>query len=171
MNTPDIPAGPDWDVLAGQPIDAVDVENLSRVATMFSTVDPVPHDLVERLKFAISLDALEVELAVLQLSSDQMLTNRADSTSSVESMTFASGRLTTTITVSADGPDRVRIDGWIAPSGPAAVELHQGAGQHETTADDDGRFVFTDVPHGLTRFMIRPSDSDGRPVATPAVEI
>ena len=108
---------------------------------------------------------------MLQLSSDEMLTNRADSTSSVESMTFTSGRLTTTITVSHDGPDRVRIDGWIAPSGAAAVELHQGSGQQETTADEDGRFVFIDIPHGLTRFMIRPTDGDGRPVATPAVEI
>ncbi len=159
MNTSDTPA---WETLADQPLDSLDADILTRLAAMFADRDPVPADLVDRLQFAISLNTLEFELAVLQLSSDEVLTNRADSTSSVESMTFTS---------SADGPDRVRIDGWLAPSGSAVVELHQGPGQLESTADEDGRFVFIDVPHGLTRFMIRPSAGDGRPVATPAVEI
>lgn len=168
MNTSD---NTSWEALAEQPLDIQDSEILGRVATLFDVADPVPDDLVDRLQFAISMNALEFELAVLQLSSDELLTSRADSTSSVESLTFVSDQLTTTITLSGAGPDRVRIDGWLAPGGAAVVELHQGTGQQETTADEDGRFVFLDVPHGLTRFMIRPAAEDGRPVATPAVEI
>ncbi len=36
------------------------------------------------------------------------------------------------------------------------VELRIGDGRSRTTADDDGRFVFEDVPHGLARFVLRP---------------
>lgn len=172
MNNSDTPVGPDAEVLAGQPIDALDVEILGRVATMYDTVDPVPADLVERLQFAISLDSLEFELAVLELNTEELLTARSDQTSPVKSLTFTSDSLTTMVTIAPDGPDRVRIDGWLAPGGPATVELHQGSRVRTESADADGRFSFAEVEHGLTRFTIRPeAGSDRGPVVTPAVEI
>ena len=154
-------------------MDQVDAQILARVATLFGTMDPVPADLVERLQFAISLDALEFELAVLQLSSGEVLTNRADAARSVQSMTFASGHSPPR---SRSVPTARTGFGWTVGSRPAAgplVELHQGADHRETEADEDGRFVFADVRHGLTRFMVRPVGmaADDRPVVTPAVEI
>lgn len=172
MNNPHMPAGTDWNLLAAQPMDALDTEILGRVATMFDTVDPVPAELVERLQFAISLDALEFELAVLELGSDELMAARSDPASAVKSLTFTSDSLTTMVNIAPDGPDRVRIDGWLAPAGGARVELHQGTRVRIESADADGRFAFTDVEHGLTRFTIHPdAGSDRAPVATPAVQI
>jgi hypothetical protein len=175
MNTSEIPypgSGEAWEALALEPLDGADADILDRVARLYSELDPVPDDLVERLQFAISLNALEVELAVLQLSSGEQLAARAEPTSAVKTLTFTSDSLTTTVNISPDGPDRLRIDGWIAPATAAVVELYQGAECWEVSADGDGRFVFADVQHGLTRFLIRAgSDVAPLPVATPAVEI
>jgi hypothetical protein len=171
MNISDIPRGESWESLANEPLDVHDARILSRIARLYDELDPVPADLVERLRFAISLDALEVELAELQLSSGELLAARAEATSAVKTLTFSSDSLTTTVNISSDGPDRIRIDGWIAPAGVSVVELHQGSLVRQVPADEDGRFVFTDVEHGLTRFLIRPQSVDALPVATPAVEI
>ena len=171
MNISDIPQEESWESLANEPLDAYDAEVLSRIAQLYSDLDPVPDDLVDRLQFAISLDALEVELAELQLSSGELVTARSEAASAVQTLTFSSDSLTTTVNISFDGPDRVRIDGWIAPAGASLVELHQGSVVRQVSADEDGRFVFTDVEHALTRFLIRPQSADALPVATPAVEI
>jgi hypothetical protein len=171
MNISDIPREESWESLANEPLDAYDAGVLYRINQLYEHLDPVPEDLVERLQFAISLDALEVELAELQLGSGELLAARAESTSAVKTLTFTSDSLTTTVNISSDGPDRVRIDGWIAPGGASMVELHQGSQVRQIPADEDGRFVFTDVEHALTRFLIRPESTDALPVATPAVEI
>jgi hypothetical protein len=72
----------------------------------------------------------------------------------------------------AAGPDRVRIDGWVAPGAGAHVELRQLRESYETHADEDGRFVFEDVAHGLSRFVVKVAGTSNRPpVITPAVEI
>jgi len=171
MNISDIPRGESWESLANEPLDAYDADLIARIHQLYQELDPVPVELVDRLQFAISLDALEVELAELQLGSGELLAARAEPASAVKTLTFTSDSLTTTVNISSDGPDRVRIDGWIAPGGISLVELHQGSLVRQIPADEDGRFVFTDVEHALTRFLIRPQDTDALPVATPAVEI
>ena len=65
MNISDIPRGESWESLANEPLDAYDAEVLARINQLYAELDPVPVDLVDRLQFAISLDALEVELAEL----------------------------------------------------------------------------------------------------------
>ncbi|MFL6163389.1 MAG: carboxypeptidase regulatory-like domain-containing protein [Jatrophihabitantaceae bacterium] len=171
MNISGIPQEESWESLANEPLDAYDGEVLTRIKQLYEQLDPVPVDLADRLQFAISLDALEVELAELQLVSGELLAARAEPTSAVKTLTFTSDSFTTTVNISSDGPDRVRIDGWIAPGGVSLVELHQGSQVRQIPADEDGRFVFTDVEHALTRFLIRPQSADALPVATPAVEI
>ena len=42
--------------LADQPLDATDTALLTEVAALYDVVDPVPADLVERVKFALALD-------------------------------------------------------------------------------------------------------------------
>ena len=170
MNISEIPA---WESLAAEPLDDVDERILSQVGRLYDALDPVPADLVDRLQFAITLDALHVEIAKLQLASSGELAMRgAEQVNAVKTLTFSSESVTTMVTISSDGPDRVRIDGWAAPGANASVELHQGSTTREVTADPEGRFVFDDVEHGLTRFVIRAADVSAHPpVATPAVEI
>jgi hypothetical protein len=169
MNTSEIPA----EDLAGAPLDASDAAVLSMISDLYSYIDPVPSGLVERLQFSITLDALNAELAELQQLPEAMLASRAEQASMVKTLTFASDSLTTMVAISPDGPDRVRIDGWIAPGAEATVELHQGGELvREVSADADGRFVFEDLAHGLTRFVVRPAEPAAHPpVMTPAIEI
>jgi hypothetical protein len=169
MNTPT-----DWETLAGQPLDSADDRVMNAIATLYDRIDPVPGELVDRLKFAISLEALNAELAQLQqLPADTLAGARgAASASEVKTLTFTSDSLTTMVTISPSGPDRVRIDGWAAPGAGLVVELRQLETTLQTDADEDGRFVFDDVPHGLTRFTLRSAQpGDHPPVITPAVAI
>jgi hypothetical protein len=166
MNTSEMPA----EHLAGAPLDATDAIVLSMIADLYELVDPVPSDLVDRLQFSITLDALDAELAELQ--QQPALAFRSEQASVANTLTFASDSLTAMVAISPDGPDRVRIDGWIAPGAEAVVELRQGALVRRVSADADGRFVFEDVAHGLTRFMVSAADPGAHPpVVTPAVEI
>jgi hypothetical protein len=168
MNTSEIPA----EHRAGAPLDASDAVVLSKIADLYDYIDPVPADLVDRLQFSITLDALNAELAELQQLPEAALAARGEQTSVVTTLTFTSDSLTTMVAISPDGPDRIRIDGWIAPGAEAVVELHQGALTRQVSADADGRFVFEDVAHGLTRFVVSATDPGLHPpVMTPAVEI
>jgi hypothetical protein len=158
--------------LANEPIDATDVAVLGQLAQLYAAIDPVPDSLVERLQFAITLDALNAELAELQQQPMDAMAARSTEASEVKTLTFTSDSLTTMVTISAAGPDRVRIDGWAAPGGGARVELRQVETSVLVYADEDGRFVFDDVPHGLSRFVVHVQPESGRPpVITPAVEL
>jgi len=164
---------PDWERLATEPLDDVDDANLARIAAFYAESDPVPPHLTDELIFAISLEAMHAELATLVEQDLAMATARsAVQPTEVKTLTFSSDSLTTMVTISLSGPDRLRIDGWAAPGAQASIEMRQGAASVFTTADDDGRFVFEDVPHGMTRFVVRPADETAHPpVVTPAVEI
>ena len=59
MNAPH----PDEDVLAGQPMDADDERALALLRRHLTLVDPVPGDLAERVKFAMTVASLEAEVA------------------------------------------------------------------------------------------------------------
>jgi len=169
MNTSEMPAE---QRLADAPLDASDAAVLGMMADFYDRIDPVPLDLVDRLQFSITLDALNAELAELQQLPEAALSYRGEQASMVKTLTFASDSLTTMIAISPDGPDRIRIDGWIAPAAEASVELHQGTLRRQVAADADGRFVFEDVAHGLVRFVVSPADPGQHPpVMTPAVEI
>lgn len=160
------------DELAGEAVDERDVEALRLMARLYEALDPVPPGLSERVKFGLTLDALEAEIAELQRSVD-LVGTRADPAHDVQSITFTSATLTTMITVTPTSADRARIDGWIAPGGGVSVELRTVGGVREAVADDAGRFAFDDVPRGLVQFVLRPPATAGSAptVMTPSLEI
>ncbi len=163
---------PPGDSTADLPLDAYDDLIMSRIAALYQAIDPVPEELTERLQFAITLDALSMELAELERLPETAAARSSAHSSEVRTLTFTSDSLTTMVAMSPDGPDRLRIDGWVAPCAGVSVELRQGLLCRHATADPDGRFVFEDVAHGLTRFVVRaPEPASHPPVATPAVEI
>jgi hypothetical protein len=158
------------DALATGLIDDVDVRLLRRVAAEYELNDPVPDGLVEKLRFGITLDALNAEIA--QLERMDGLVGARGVSDEVQTITFTSQSLTTMVTISPAGADRVRIDGWIAPGGGVTVELRTATGAFEIRADADGRFVFDDVPRGLAKFVLRaPGGSSETPVVTPSIEL
>jgi len=156
------------DDVAAEAIDDGDVELLSRLAGVWAAADPMPADFVERLQFGITLDALQAEVAELQRE-DGLIGARGAGTD-VQTITFTSSQLTTMITVSSIGSGRVRVDGWAAPGAGLRVELRVQGGSLETVADQDGRFVFEDVPGGFGQFVLRAGD-DATPVITPSIDL
>ena len=162
----------DIEQLAASPIDDVDGRVLHDLAGIYDALDPVPDGLVERLQFAVTLDALHAELAELQHLDFAGARGDDVGATEVQTVTFTSESLTTMVTITHAGLDRVRLDGWIAPGGGVAVELRATGARMQTTADDDGRFVFEDVPRGLAQFVLRPPTTDEqRPVITPAIDL
>jgi hypothetical protein len=164
---------PDVDVLARGTIDATDERLLRRIGALYDLLDPVPDGLVEKLQFDVTLDALHAEVAQLQRFELEAAGARGDDAGAteVQTVTFTSESLTTMVTITHTGPDRVRIDGWAAPGGGVSIELRIAGSHLQASADADGRFVFEDVPRGLAQFVMRPSSTEAHPpVITPSID-
>jgi hypothetical protein len=159
---------PSLDDFANGDIDATDIGVLGHMRAVYDALDPVPNGLVDRIQFGITLDALHAEIAQLQRTHD-FVGVRADGVTDAQTVTFTSSSLTTMVTITPSGPDHVRVDGWIAPGGGVGVELRIVDDLLRTEADDDGRFVFENVPHGLAQFFLRRAGE--QPVVTPSITL
>lgn len=160
--------------LANQPLDATDAALLADIARLYEEVDPVPPGLIERLSFALALDELCAEVAKMSRVPADLAGVRGDAAVRTETMTFAAESLTAMITVTHVGPDRVRLDGWVAPAQSLQVRLRLQRGRLETLADAAGRFSFADLPDGFVQLSFHPEtggDDGGSAVVTPSFEL
>lgn len=165
------PRRPSLDDLASGAIDVQDARVLGQVASLYQTLDPVPSGLVERIRFGITLEAMHAEIAELQRGGP-LVGVRADEMTEAQTITFTSPSLTTMVTITPTSAELLRIDGWITPGTDVLIELRVADGVHTTTADEDGRFVLEDLPHGFAQFVIRPPAGSGQPpVVTPSIEL
>ncbi|MGI3781999.1 MAG: hypothetical protein ACRYG2_14620, partial [Janthinobacterium lividum] len=153
---------------AAGPIGAEDLALLERLGTLWQQHDPVPAGLADRIEFALTLDALETEVATLTRLDLAASGSRSGDTEAVRTVTFTSETLDTMVTLT-DAPDgTVRVDGWIAPGAAMRVEVLLEGSRLEVESDDDGRFVLESVPKGLATFALHPG---GRTVLSPAIEL
>ncbi len=158
-------------------IDARDIANLGHVRDLFGHADPVPSDLAERVKFAITVHALHAEVAEL-MDSALLTTRGAEATvepTPTESVTFTAASLSLMVSAgpmdSDELEDRVRVDGWVTTPG-ARVEAVTAEGSSSVISDANGRFVLDDLPHGPVHFVVTdPGNEDPRPVITPTIQI
>jgi hypothetical protein len=89
-------------------------------------------------------------------------------------ITFDADSRTIMITVAERAGGRVRIDGWLAPGEALLVELRspEPAGPRTVTADEGGRFVFDEVPHGMAQLVVHPPPGSDVPgVVTPSLRL
>ena len=158
-------------------IDARDIANLGHVRDLFGHADPVPSDLAERIKFAITVHALHAEVA--ELMDSALLTTRGAEAkvepTPTESVTFTAASMSLMVTAgpmdSDETEDRVRVDGWVTTPG-ARVEAVTSEGSISVISDANGRFVLDDLPHGPVHFVVTdPGNEDIRPVITPTIQI
>lgn len=149
-----------------QPFDSTDEAILRELRETASRLDPCPADLAERVKFALTVQALQAEVAELTLQAE--LVSRTFATqepAEATTVTYSTEGLSIMVTTSRDGLGRSRIDGWLT-CGPAEVELDLGrSGRRTVDADAGGRFVLADLPPGPAHLLVRPAQ--GRPVVTP----
>ncbi|WP_407936542.1 carboxypeptidase regulatory-like domain-containing protein [Lentzea tibetensis] len=145
-----------------------DTAVLSELNRLVDEIDPPPADLLDRVKFAIALEDLDVEVARWE---------RAGSFAGVRggqtgTITFTVDNLTLMVNFTSTG-SRHRIDGWLVPAGEHTVEVRVADHQSSTTkADDGGRFVLADVPTGTTQILVHLVNSRGEPgrtVVTPTI--
>jgi hypothetical protein len=159
-------------ISADEPLDETDHSILDQIQQAFRAADPMPAGLPDRIRLALALRDLEVEIARLTAVEDQpLLTARGEEHS--QTITFESDSLTIMIRIDANKDGTARIDGWLAP--PQACEVQIKGSGHPLTvpADEHGRFAFPAVPRGTAQLVIRPTGpaagSGGRTVVTPAL--
>ncbi len=149
------------------PMDALDSEILRQLSGMFDVLDPARDDMADEVLFAISLAALDAELATLEDASSLQL--RTSSAIPTDAVTFTSSALQLMVSATRDDGS-LRIDGWITGGG-LEVELISGTTSRSATSDAQGRLVWRGVPPGPIRFLMHPVDGSARPVLTPVIEL
>ncbi len=158
---------------AGQ-IDDADGRALATLRRVYELGDPVPPSLLDRVKFAITLDDLEADVARLQREAvSEQAAARSDNDLKAQTVTFTSEALTTMVTITPLPANAVRLDGWASPGAFLEVELRIGEETRHVVADEDGRFVFEQVAHGFAQLVLRQNGrrEGDHPVITPAIEI
>jgi hypothetical protein len=158
--------------LAAEPMDQDDFAVLNALRAYYDEHDPVPDGLVERIQFEITLDALQAEVATLTQLDLADAGARGSAPEAVRTITFTSESATTMVTISPTGEGLVRVDGWLAPGAGVRVELLLADGSRNSVADEDGRFVFEEVPAGLAKFALYlPAGATSATVVSPTVEL
>ena len=162
--------------LAAQPLDDVDAATLEQVRALYDATDPVPVDLVERVHFSLALDEMFDEVARMTRVPLDAMGVRGDqgAATRTETLTFSADQLTAMVTVSRVGPGRLRLDGWLAPSGPCRVRLRiQGGPELEVVADEQGRFSFDRLEEGFGQLSFHPlgDDDAAHAVVTPLFQL
>lgn len=161
----------DWEAAADGQLDDDDVRTLMALREIWQASDPVPAGLADRARFAMTVAALEAEVAEITTATPQESGVRSTVYDRATTVTFSSDSLSAMITIEAVEDGTARISGWVT-SAPATVELRERSRTRETIADSAGRFTFTSVERGLVHLVMRSAhDPLARPVITPAIEI
>jgi hypothetical protein len=157
---------------AKAPLDGLDAEILDGIRILYTEVDPPPRHLVERVQFALELADADVEVFRLGLDHDLVTATRGEQSRTV---TFDSDSMSIMIRLSPGEHGRIRLDGWLAPPAARQVELRTRGSALRTDADDQGRFVFDEVPHGLVQLAVNLVEESAparrRVVVTPSIEV
>lgn len=154
-----------------EPLDELDRHILAELRSTLDDADPVPADLDERVRFALTVHALRAEIAELERVPAELSGVRSADYTQVRTVTFSSESLSAVVTSTHLDERTCRLDGWI-DGVIAEVEVRAQDRTQTTAVDADGRFAFTGVRRGLVQLVFRPvPDSDAKPVITPAMEV
>jgi hypothetical protein len=149
------------------PIDSRDTEILTGLRDLWSTLDPLPPNLLDHIKFAVDLDHVDVEVA-RHVALQRAMARGDDELSRL--ITFDSDSLTIMVSLRANQDGTIRVDGWLTPAGRHLVELRTDNRDQTTVSDEDGRFVLDPVAPGMAQLVVRP-DGTTRTVTTPTIAL
>ncbi len=149
------------------PLPEDDAELLDVVRQVLDAADPMPSDLVERVRFAIDLEDVDVEVSRLV---EMPVPAGARSDEFARLVTFQSDSLTIMVTLEQGTDGTTRIDGWLTPAACRRIEVRCTSGPLSTESDDTGRFSLAAVPAGNVRLVVHDSGSTLR-VITPTIQV
>ena len=162
----------DLEALATSALDDTDAQILRELRELWTAVDPPPPGLTEKVQFAMTVAALEAEVArIVQEGALESAAVRSDY-EQISTMTFASESVSAMIDIEEGGADgRRTVHGWVSENA-IEVELRERHRCRRVAVDATGRFSFDGVEAGLVHFVFRhTTDGDDRPVITPAIEL
>ncbi|WP_282847818.1 hypothetical protein [Microbacterium oxydans] len=146
-----------------------DAQMFARLRSLWSEVDPMPVGLIDRMVAAVAADGLNREYALLTLVEGQFGQVRGEA--DALTLQFSDGSTSILLHVTTTASGRRRVDGWV-DTAAAEIVLTQGEKTRSTTPEETGRFVFDDVPPGLTRVQLTTVIGDEtRTLATPQFEL
>ncbi|WP_435748636.1 hypothetical protein [Microbacterium sp. PMB16] len=146
-----------------------DAEMFARLRTLWRDVDPVPANLIDRMVAAVAADGLNREYALLTLVEGEFGAVRGEA--DALTLQFSDGTTSILLHVTTTASGRRRIDGWV-DTATAEIVLTQGERARNTAPAETGRFVFDEVPPGLTRVRLTTGEGDDtRTLSTPQFEL
>ena len=146
-----------------------DAELFAQLRSLWRDVDPMPAALVDRMIAAVAAEGLSDEYALLTLVEDPLGAVRGDA--DALTLQFSDGTTSILLHVTRSATGAHRIDGWV-DTVTGEIELAQGDRTRTTSPNDTGRFVFDDVPDGLTRVRLTATVGDTeRTLSTPQFEL
>jgi hypothetical protein len=153
-----------------QPLDDLDAAVLDRFRAALQVVDPMPPDLDERVELALTVQALNAEIAELQRVPEDLAGVRSHDYERVDTVTFTGGTMSAVVTISRVDSETARIDGWV-DGDLAEVELRERSRTSSVSIDAEGRFAFARVERGLVQFVFRSPGAETSTVITPSMEV
>lgn len=146
-----------------------DAAVFAQLRAMWGDTDPMPAGLVDRIIAAVAADGLTQEYALLTLIDDRLGAVRSDS--DALTLQFSDGTTSILLHVTTTESGRRRVDGWV-DTAAAEVVLTQGEKTRTTTPAETGRFVFDEVPPGLTTVRLTTTvGGEARTLSTPRFEL
>ncbi|SEB36792.1 hypothetical protein [Microbacterium hydrocarbonoxydans] len=146
-----------------------DAELFAQLRSLWRDVDPMPAALIDRMIAAVASEGLSDEYALLTLVEDPLGAVRGDA--DALTLQFSDGTTSILLHVTRSATGAHRIDGWV-DTVTGEIELAQGDRIRTTSPNDTGRFVFDDVPDGLTRVRLTATVGDEeRTLSTPQFEL
>lgn len=118
--------------------------------------DPVPPEVLAAARASLSWRDPDAALAQLVADStaDRLLAVRGAPTPRL--LSFFGGTLTIDVQVTTR-QGVVEVVGTLTPAMPARIVVESPAGNHETQADEDGRFKIQGLPTGPIRLRCEPA--------------
>lgn len=131
------------------------------------TPDPVPVAVVDAVRASLTWRSVDEELAELLSDSADLALTGVRGTGD-RRLSFEAPQLVIEF-VLVPGPRGSRLEGQLAPPGPARIEVRHGTELTEIEADDHGRFLLDGVRNGP--LALRVLRGDDTPVRTPATSV
>lgn len=146
-----------------------DARMFARLRSLWNDIDPVPAGLIDRMVATVAADGLNREYALLTLVEGQLGAVRGEA--DALTLQFSDGSTSILLHVTTTASGRRRVDGWV-DTAAAEIVLTQGERSRSTSPEETGRFVFDDVPPGLTRVRLTTVIGDeSRTLSTPQFEL